>query len=116
MDQGTASDIPSGNWVDRWLPAAARPYARMARFDRPIGWWLLLFPGWWAVALAAEDWPSLWLMALFWLGAIVMRGAGCAFNDITDRDFDARVARTAAFSCCCSSTFLPSGWVRRRWP
>jgi 4-hydroxybenzoate polyprenyltransferase len=95
MDKSTASDIPSGNWVDRWLPAGARPYARMARFDRPIGWWLLLFPGWWSVALAAEGWPSLWLMALFWIGAIVMRGAGCAFNDITDRDFDAKVARTA---------------------
>ena len=94
-----ASDIPKGQWVDRLLPAPLRPYARMARFDRPIGTWLLLFPGWWSLALATSDWSSpgytLWLYILFGLGAMVMRGAGCTFNDITDRDFDARVARTA---------------------
>jgi 4-hydroxybenzoate polyprenyltransferase len=95
MDKSTASDIPAGNWVDRWLPVGTRPYARMARFDRPIGWWLLLFPCWWSVALASVGWPSLWMMFLFWLGAVVMRGAGCTFNDITDREFDAQVARTA---------------------
>jgi len=104
MDKAAASDIPLGNWVDRWLPAAARPYARMARFDRPIGWWLLLFPGWWSVALAAPGWPSLRLMVLFLVGAIVMRAAGCCFNDITDREFDAQVARTATRP-------IPSGQV-----
>jgi 4-hydroxybenzoate polyprenyltransferase len=95
MSPRSASDIPAGNWVDRFLPDAARPYARMARFDRPIGTWLLLFPCWWSIALATPGWPSLWLVILFGLGAMIMRGAGCTFNDITDREFDARVARTA---------------------
>lgn len=95
MSDFSASDIPKGNWVERFLPAGARPYARMARFDRPIGTWLLLFPCWWSLALAAEGWPSIYLFVLFGLGAMVMRGAGCTFNDITDRDFDGRVARTA---------------------
>jgi 4-hydroxybenzoate polyprenyltransferase len=94
-----ASDIPKGAWVDRLLPSTARPYARLARWDRPIGTWLLLFPCWWGIAMAAEGAtaaaPSLWLMALFALGAVLMRGAGCTYNDIVDRDFDARVARTA---------------------
>ena len=108
MDNTAFSDIPSGNWVDRVLPASARPYARMARFDRPIGTWLLLFPGWWSVALAsdirADPWTFVWLMVLFGIGAMVMRGAGCTFNDITDRDFDAQVARTA-------NRPIPSGQV-----
>jgi 4-hydroxybenzoate polyprenyltransferase len=91
----SASDIPKGGWVDRLAPLALRPYARLARLDRPIGTWLLLFPCWWGIALATPVWPSLWLMAVFALGAIVMRGAGCTYNDIVDRDFDARVARTA---------------------
>ncbi len=108
MDNTAFSDIPSGNWVDRVLPAAWRPYARMARFDRPIGTWLLLFPGWWSVAMASDiaaaPWMFLWLMALFGIGAMVMRGAGCTFNDITDRDFDAKVARTA-------NRPIPSGQV-----
>jgi 4-hydroxybenzoate polyprenyltransferase len=91
----SASDIPKGGWVDRFAPQAFRPYARLARLDRPIGTWLLLFPCWWGIALATPGWPSLWLMAMFAFGAIVMRGAGCTYNDIVDRDFDARVARTA---------------------
>jgi len=95
MSDMSASDIPKGNWVERLLPARLRPYARMARFDRPIGTWLLLFPCWWSLSLAAEGWPNLYLILLFGLGALVMRGAGCTFNDITDRDFDGRVARTA---------------------
>jgi 4-hydroxybenzoate polyprenyltransferase len=90
-----ASDIPKGGWTDRLVPAPARPYARLARLDRPIGTWLLLFPCWWGIAMAAEREPSLWLMALFGLGAILMRGGGCTYNDIVDREFDARVARTA---------------------
>ena len=90
-----ASDIPLGNWIDRLVPRAARPYLRLARIDRPIGTWLLLFPCWWSVALAAPGWPDPWLLALFAVGSLVMRGAGCTVNDITDRDIDAKVARTA---------------------
>ncbi|CAA7628042.1 4-hydroxybenzoate polyprenyltransferase [Candidatus Terasakiella magnetica] len=88
-------DIPVGNWIDRWVPAPVRPYLRLMRLDRPIGTWLLLFPCWWSAALAADGWPSLGLFALFALGAVIMRGAGCTFNDWADYDFDARVARTA---------------------
>jgi 4-hydroxybenzoate polyprenyltransferase len=88
------SDIRPGDWVERWLPAALRPYARLARLDRPIGTWLLLFPGWWGIALAARGRPDLRLLLLFALGAVVMRGAGCTLNDIADRDYDGRVART----------------------
>jgi 4-hydroxybenzoate polyprenyltransferase len=88
------SDIKHGDWVERYLPAPARPYARLARLDRPIGTWLLLFPGWWGIAFASPHWPDLKLMALFALGAVVMRGAGCTLNDIADRRYDAQVART----------------------
>jgi 4-hydroxybenzoate polyprenyltransferase len=98
------TDIRSGDWADRYAPPALRPYIRLARLDRPIGTWLLLFPGWWAIALAAEGWPDLRLMALFAVGAVVMRGAGCTLNDIIDRDFDAQVARTRTRP-------LPSGAV-----
>jgi len=94
--QTNASDIPKGNWVDRFLPPPARPYARLARFDRPIGTWLLLFPCWWSIALAAPGFATgLWLFVLHGLGALLMRGAGCTFNDIVDREFDRQVARTA---------------------
>jgi 4-hydroxybenzoate polyprenyltransferase len=93
-------DAPRGNWVDRHAPAALRPYARLARFDRPIGAWLLLFPCWWSQALGevatGARHPEVWLLALFLIGAFVMRGAGCTYNDIVDRDYDARVARTAS--------------------
>ncbi len=89
------TDIRAGDWVDRWSPQGLRPYLRLARLDRPIGTWLLLFPCWWGIALAADHWPNLWLIALFGIGAVVMRGAGCTFNDIVDRDFDAKVERTS---------------------
>jgi 4-hydroxybenzoate polyprenyltransferase len=88
------SDICAQDWVERWLPASAEPYARLARLDRPIGTWLLLFPGWWGIALAGRPWPDPVLLALFALGAVVMRGAGCTLNDIADRDYDRQVART----------------------
>jgi len=88
------TDIRVGDWVNRWLPRWAEPYARLARLDRPIGTWLLLFPGWWGIAIAGPRWPDPWLLLLFAVGAVVLRGAGCTLNDIADRDFDGRVART----------------------
>ena len=98
--QSNASDIPRGSWVDRFAPAWARPWLRLARLDRPIGTWLLLLPCWWSTALATAAgpqpaWPSPWYILLFGVGAVVMRGAGCTWNDITDREFDGQVARTA---------------------
>ena len=98
------TDIAVDDWLDRYAPAPARPYARLMRLDRPIGTWLLLWPCWWSLALAAPAWPDPWLMALFAVGALVMRGAGCSVNDIADRDIDGRVARTATRP-------LPSGDV-----
>lgn len=99
----------------RALPAALRPYAALARLDRPIGTWLLLFPCWWAVALtglpAVDPWQSLRLALLFALGAIVMRGAGCTFNDIVDRDFDAQVARTRARPIPSGAVSLRAAWL-----
>lgn len=93
-----ASDIRADHWVLRLAPAAARPYLRLARLDRPIGTWLLLFPGWWAIGLgdaAANTGPSWWLYLYFGVGAVLMRAAGCTVNDILDRDIDGSVARTA---------------------
>ena len=88
------SDIRRRDWVERFLPAEVRPYARLARLDRPIGTWLLLFPAWWGIALASSWWPDPLLLILFAVGAIVMRGGGCTLNDIADRHYDAQVART----------------------
>jgi 4-hydroxybenzoate polyprenyltransferase len=91
-------DAVAANWVDRWAPVALRPWLQLGRFDRPAGIWLLLLPGWQAIALAgamAGKGPDLKLMVLFALGSALMRAAGCAYNDIVDRDFDAKVARTA---------------------
>src|ERR1700730_15247279 len=88
----------TGNWVDTHAPPWSRPYLRLSRFDRPIGSWLLLMPCWWSAALAAgvaHDIHRLPLViALFFVGAFVMRGAGCTWNDITDSDLDAMVERT----------------------
>src|SRR5437879_5526589 len=98
----------TGNWVDTHAPSWSRPYLRLSRFDRPIGSWLLLMPCWWSAALAAgvaRDVSQLPLViVLFLIGAFVMRGAGCTWNDITDRDLDARVERTR-------SRPLPAGQV-----
>ena len=81
-------------WIERLVPEKARPFARLARLDAPIGIWLLLLPCWWSVAMASERFPDPWLMLLFAIGATIMRAAGCTLNDIADRDFDAKVART----------------------
>src|SRR6187200_3390799 len=98
----------TGNWVDQSAPEWARPYLRLTRLDRPIGWWLLLLPCWWGAALAAiasGDWgPDPWQIVLLLIGAIVMRGAGCTWNDLVDRDIDGRVERTR-------SRPIPSGQV-----
>jgi 4-hydroxybenzoate polyprenyltransferase len=88
-----ASDILAGGWLAR-LPQAWRPYAVLARLDRPAGWWLLYLPGVWGIALAADPWPDPRLLALFLVGAIVMRAAGCVINDFWDRAIDRMVERT----------------------
>jgi 4-hydroxybenzoate polyprenyltransferase len=101
----------TGNWVDSLAPARLRPYLRLSRYDRPIGSWLLLLPCWWSAALAAVAAGDVRFLPryllLFFVGAFVMRGAGCAWNDITDRDLDARVERTR-------SRPIPSGQLSVR--
>lgn len=97
MTEGGRVADATGNWVDSLAPAPARPYLRLSRLDRPIGSWLLLMPCWWSVGLAGmrtEALPSLWHIALFFIGAFAMRGAGCTWNDLVDRDLDAKVERT----------------------
>jgi 4-hydroxybenzoate polyprenyltransferase len=87
----------TGNWVDALAPPWTRPYLRLARLDRPIGSWLLLMPCWWSVGIAgmhAGKLPSLWHIALFFIGAFAMRGAGCTWNDLVDRNLDGLVERT----------------------
>jgi len=101
----------TGNWVDTLAPPFSRAYLRLARADRPIGAWLLLVPCWWSAGLAAvaagHPYPNLWHVLLFFVGAFVMRGAGCTWNDIVDRNLDAQVARTR-------SRPIPSGQVSVR--
>ncbi len=106
------ADIKAGDWIDLYLPASWRPYARLARLDRPIGTWLLLFPCWWSLALAAApgEWPSLYLIVLFGIGALVMRSAGCTVNDMIDRDIDARVARTATRPLASGQLSMAQAW------
>lgn len=106
------ADAVRGNWVDRLAPAWSRPYLRLSRADRPIGTWLLLLPCWWGLMLAMVSdgqarWLDLWIFAGCAIGAFLMRGAGCTWNDITDRDIDGSVARTA-------SRPIPSGQVSVR--
>ncbi len=107
-NDGRVADALHEHWADRLLPSALRPFARLARLERPIGWWLLLLPGWWAIAMAqiaaGGGLANVWYLVLFLIGAVVMRGAGCTFNDIVDRDFDGSVARTR-------SRPIPSGQV-----
>jgi 4-hydroxybenzoate polyprenyltransferase len=105
------ADAEGENLVDRYAPKAVAPYLRLARADRPIGFSLLALPCFWSVSLAArslgEAYPDLKLLLLFLLGAIVMRGAGCTYNDIVDRDIDSKVARTRTRP-------LPSGQITIR--
>jgi 4-hydroxybenzoate polyprenyltransferase len=103
------TDIRPDGLILRLCPAPWRPYAKLARLDRPIGTWLLLFPCWWSLLLAPVplSWDTLRLAVLFAVGAVVMRGAGCTVNDILDRDFDAQVERTRARP-------IPSGQVTVR--
>ncbi|MGA8355929.1 MAG: 4-hydroxybenzoate octaprenyltransferase [Xanthobacteraceae bacterium] len=107
---GSVADA-TGNWVDTLAPAWSRPYLRLSRLDRPIGSWLLLIPCWWSAALAAvaahASAPSVLRLVLFFIGAFAMRGAGCTWNDIVDRDLDKSVERTA-------SRPIPSGQVSVR--
>ncbi|MEM7177273.1 MAG: 4-hydroxybenzoate octaprenyltransferase [Pseudomonadota bacterium] len=106
--EGRVQDATDLNWVDRFAPEVTRPFLRLSRMDRPIGTWLLLIPCWWGIALAAAAsgwrWVDLWLFAASALGALLMRGAGCTWNDIQDRDIDAEVDRT-------QSRPIPSGQV-----
>lgn len=105
------ADAVKGHWVETLSPSWFLPYAQLARFERPIGWWLLLLPCWWSVALAAladgEQWVNVWHIVLFMIGAIVMRGAGCTYNDIVDTDIDMAVARTRMRP-------IPSGRVSKK--
>ncbi len=111
--QGQVADAVGGNWVDTLAPPATRPYLRLSRADRPIGTWLLLIPCLWGVGLAAAADPAgprpwdLWIVGGCAIGAFLMRGAGCTWNDITDREFDAAVARTR-------SRPIPAGQVTVR--
>ena len=112
MPKGQVADAVRGNWVDRLAPPATQPYLRLSRADRPIGTWLLLLPCWWGLMLAIlHDGQArlfdLWIFAGCAAGAFLMRGAGCTWNDIPDREFDAAVARTR-------SRPIPSGQVSAR--
>ena len=107
-------DARPDNWVDRYAPRPVRPWLKLARFDRPIGTWLLMLPGWQAVALAGAQQgkgPDLKLLALIAVGALVMRGAGCAYNDIVDRDYDAKVTRTALRPIPAGQISLKGAWA-----
>lgn len=110
--KGQVSDAIKGNWVDTLAPPWTRPYLRLSRADRPIGTWLLLIPCWWGALLAATfqgafGLAEVWIMLGCAIGAWLMRGAGCTWNDITDRDFDTKVERTR-------SRPIPSGQVSVR--
>ena len=112
LPDGRVADAVTDNWVDTRTPAPLRPYLRLSRADRPIGTWLLLLPCWWGLLLAMLNdgkagWGDLWIAAGCAAGAFLMRGAGCTWNDITDREFDAQVART-------KSRPIPSGQVSVR--
>jgi 4-hydroxybenzoate polyprenyltransferase len=106
------------NWVDRRAPEPLKPWLKLGRFDRPIGVWLLMLPGWQGIALAMAqrgapfDWGhGLLLFIEFAIGALLMRAAGCAYNDIVDRDFDAKVARTAERPVASGRISVKQAWA-----
>lgn len=114
FDRPVADSLPR-SWVDR-APARIRPFLRLARYDRPIGFWLLAIPCWQGLLLANTGgsglgWQDLELAALLTLGAIAMRGAGCTYNDIIDRDLDARVDRTRDRPLAAGTVSLQSAWL-----
>ncbi|WP_421792504.1 4-hydroxybenzoate octaprenyltransferase [Hyphobacterium sp.] len=114
-DRRVADSLPK-TWVDR-APATVRPYLRLARYDRPIGFWLLAIPCWSGLLLARlasgqmPGWGDLWLALLLAIGAIAMRGAGCTYNDIVDRDLDRQVARTANRPLAAGTISLRAAWI-----
>ena len=113
----TAAPLPDAaptNWVDRFAPSSLRPWLKLGRFDRPTGIWLLMLPGWQGIALAdamEHRLPNLELMGQVALGAALMRAAGCAYNDIVDREIDAKVARTAGRPIPAGQISVPQAWV-----
>ena len=116
LDNGRVHDAPSDNFVYRILPRALWPHAQLARWDRPIGWQLLMWPCWWSAMLAANvaagegaisPGRTFWYLILFAIGAIAMRGAGCTWNDLVDHEIDSQVARTR-------SRPLPAGRISRK--
>lgn len=113
FDRRVADSIPQ-TWVDR-APTALRPFLRLARYDRPIGFWLLALPCWMGLLLARAEtglgWVDLYYAILFAVGAIAMRGAGCTYNDIIDRDLDAQVARTADRPLAAGTVSHKQAWA-----
>lgn len=109
------ADAARDNWVDRYAPRFFRPYARLARYDRPIGYWLLFWPCVWGSALAlaetGADGLNFYHIALFLIGAIAMRGAGCTYNDIVDRDLDKQVARTRSRPLASGAVSLKAAFI-----
>ncbi len=114
MTTAPLPDAAPDNWVDRFAPEGLRPWLKLGRFDRPAGIWLLLLPGWQGIALAGAmrgRWPDPWLLVAFALGAALMRAAGCAYNDIVDRDIDAKVARTAGRPIASGRISVRQAWA-----
>jgi len=114
MGGQTIKDSVAGSWVEH-MPESLRPYLRLARYDRPIGFWLLALPGWIGLAFAALGyglaWSDLKWAALIGVGAVAMRGAGCTYNDIIDRDLDAQVERTALRPLPAGTVTVKQAWV-----
>lgn len=117
MSTAPLPDAARQNWVDRYAPEGLKPWLKLGRFDRPIGTWLLLLPGWQGIMLALNQYDrpfggyELWLIVGFAIGACLMRGAGCAVNDIVDRDFDAQVARTALRPIPAGQISVKQAWA-----
>jgi 4-hydroxybenzoate polyprenyltransferase len=113
----SATPLPDAmptNWVDRFAPAGLRPWLKLGRFDRPTPVWLLILPSWQGIALAAaleQRLPDLGLMGLMVVGGLLMRAAGCAYNDIVDREIDAKVARTALRPIPAGQISVKQAWA-----